>query len=167
MAIRPRSRRSGQPCAIRLPADSWLGENPPQFDGRLRFALVAALLRRTASFSQVAEEALAIARVASSFTVDRDWGPLLVRAFPHGYPAPGELSPGQRQFLTAIADNDACWGPIANPQTWFRKAGLPSGRAEIRAPRRLARQARALTRTRQPASEEDTPPLPPGMRHAA
>jgi hypothetical protein len=120
--------------ALRDPrtAGSWFGENPPQLDGKLRFSLVTALLRRTTAFSQVTDEALAIARMTSAYTVDFDWGPLLARAFPQPLTAPGGLSRTQRQFLTAIADNDGCWGSVANPHTWLRKAGLPTRRDDLR-----------------------------------
>src|SRR5439155_22073470 len=94
-------------------ADAWFGENPPQLDGRVSFTSVEALLRRTASFDEVVDEALAIARMTNAYTVDRDWGPLLVRAFPGRFTPGRRLTDAQRRFLAAIADNEACWGRVA------------------------------------------------------
>ena len=71
--------------------------------------------------------------MTSAYTVERDWGPLLARAFPHPQTARGGLSPAQRRFLAAIAGNDDCWGRIANPQIWFRNAGQPTDRNQLRA----------------------------------
>jgi hypothetical protein len=44
-----------------------------------------------------------------------------------------QLSAAQRRFLSALVDNDECWGKIANPMIWFGKAGLPTKREELRA----------------------------------
>jgi hypothetical protein len=55
------------------------------------------------------------------------------QSVPHPQTARGGLPPAQRRFLTAIADNDDCWGRIANPQIWFRNAGLPTDRSQLRA----------------------------------
>lgn len=113
-------------------ADAWItGDRPPQLEGQVRFSLLRALLRRTATFDEVADEAVAVARMTNQYTVDSDWGPLLERAFAGS--APGPLSPAQRRFLAALVDNDACWGNIGNPLIWFRKAGLPAEREELRA----------------------------------
>lgn len=100
--------------------------------------------------AKVAGEALAIAHMTSAYTVEWDWGPLLARASPHPQTARGGLSPAQRRFLTAIADNDDCWGRIANPQIWFRNAGLPTDRRSApRPPRHASLRARELTGIRQ------------------
>ncbi|MEV6813131.1 hypothetical protein [Micromonospora sp. NPDC051296] len=130
----PRARDEVR-LALRDPrtADSWFDENPPQLDGQVRFTLVEALLRRTTAFDEVAEAALAVARMTNAYTVDSDWGPLLIRAFPEGFVKGQELSAAQRQFLTAIVDNDRCWGSIANPTFWFSRAGLPADRDGLRA----------------------------------
>jgi hypothetical protein len=76
---------------------------------QFRLAAVRALLRRTTTFDEVAEVALALAWTADSTTVDYDWGPLLVRAFPGKYAAGQQLSPTQHAYLTALVENDQCW----------------------------------------------------------
>jgi hypothetical protein len=120
--------------ALRDPhaADEIFDENPPQLWGQLRFALIEALLRRTATFDEIAGEAIAVARMTNAHTVESDWGPLLVRAFPDGFAAGDTLSENQHRFLLAIVDNDECWGIVANPYNWFRRVGLPTDRAELR-----------------------------------
>ena len=121
-------------AALRDPraADAWfVEERPPQLDGQTRFFLIQALLRRTASFDEIADEAVAVAQMTNAYTVDSDWGPLLERAFTESQPE--KLSAAQRRFLSALADNDECWGAIANPMIWFRTAGLPATRADLRA----------------------------------
>jgi hypothetical protein len=117
--------------ALRDPAaaDQWLPDT--LLDGRLRFALVRALLRRTRDFAAITAEALAIAAMTNQYTVDNDWGPLIQRAFP--LPYAGSLTPAQRAFLTALAANRACWGVLGNRMTWLRRAGLPSERADLQA----------------------------------
>jgi len=109
-------------------ADSWFTQPLPQLDGKFRFALVTALLRRAATFEEILAPALAIARMTSAYTVDFDWGPLLAKAFPVSYSHQGRLSRAQHQFLAAIAANNQCWGAIANPALWLRRAGLPASR---------------------------------------
>jgi hypothetical protein len=91
------------------------------------------LLRRTTTFDEVADAALAVARMTSAFTVERDWGPLLARAFPDRSTNDHALTATQRRFLAALADNDRCWGPVANPMIWLLRAGLPTSRDEVRA----------------------------------
>jgi len=113
-------------------ADSWFDQPIPQLEGKFRFALVAALLRRAATFEEIIMPALAIARMTNAYTVDFDWGPLLVKAFPVSYSPRTGLSRAQHQFLTAIAANDECWGAIANPALWLSRAGLPAARDALR-----------------------------------
>jgi hypothetical protein len=119
--------------ALRDPrtADAWFPEWIPQLDGRFRFALVRALLRRTTVFEQIVDSALAIAAMTNAYTVEADWGPLLRRAFPDGY-AGQPLSPAQRAFLTAIADNEECWNSVANPLLLLNMLGLPDHRDRLR-----------------------------------
>lgn len=121
--------------ALRTPqvADSSFTENPPQLGGQMRFALIDALLRRTTTFDEVADAAVTVARMTNAYTVDSDWGPLLSRAFPDGLATDHSLSEAQRRFLTAIVDNDECWGKVANPVIWFHRLGLPTTRGELRA----------------------------------
>lgn len=118
--------------ALRDPAaaDDLVEELPPQLEGKLRFHLIGALLRRTTTFDEIADEAVAIARMTNEYTVDNDWGPLLVRAFPHG---PDDMTASQRRFLDALVANDECWGNIGNRIIWLRRAGLPENRAGLRA----------------------------------
>ncbi|WP_214319194.1 HEAT repeat domain-containing protein [Nonomuraea sediminis] len=114
-------------------ADDWFHEHVPQMEGKFRFALIAALLRRTRDIGEILPEALAVARMTNAYTVESDWGPLLKRAFPEPYISGTPLTTAQRQFLSAIVANDECWGNIANPILWFREAGLPHERASLRA----------------------------------
>src|SRR5262249_48146801 len=114
-------------------ADSWFPEPLPQFDGRFRFTLLETLIQRVSTFEEVLQAALAIARVTSAFTVDREWGPLLVKAFPDGYVPGTGLTGAQRSFLQALCENDLCWGLVANPRFWLKRAGLPEERTEIQA----------------------------------
>lgn len=114
-------------------ADDWFQEHVPQMEGKFRFALIAALLRRTREIDEILPEALAVARMTNAYTVESDWGPLLQRAFPARHIPGTPLTTAQRQFLSTIVDNDECWGNIANPILWFTKAELPHERASLRA----------------------------------
>ncbi|MEU1035790.1 hypothetical protein ABZ402_45385 [Streptomyces mirabilis] len=76
---------------------------------------------------------MALIPLASDYTVDRDWGPLLVKAFPTGYRPGLPLSAAQRELLQAVTANDNCWGNIGNKIRWLREAGLPEQRDAIRA----------------------------------
>src|SRR5258705_1233032 len=71
-------------------------------------ALVQALLRRTATFEDMLDCALAIAR--GRIIHSGLWsGPMLVAAF-HGRHTEGQtLPPAQRAFVTALVENDLCW----------------------------------------------------------
>jgi hypothetical protein len=71
--------------------------------------------------------------MANDFTVERDWGPLLLRAFPDGNVGEVALTDGQHRLLSAIAAKDDCWGNIGNKITWLRRAGLPTERDSFRA----------------------------------
>lgn len=112
-------------------ADAWFTEFIPQLDGRFRFALVAALLRRTSEYAEIRDQALAVARMTNAYTVESDWGPLLERAFPQPHEQGQPFTDDQRDFLKAIVANEECWGSVANPWIWFRKAGLPFDRDEL------------------------------------
>ena len=70
--------------------------------------------------------------MTNAHTVQSDWGPLLVRAFPDGFASGDTLSANQRRFLETILDNDKYWGIISNPYGWFRRVGLPTELAELR-----------------------------------
>jgi hypothetical protein len=108
-------------------ADGWFPEPLPQFEGWFRFTLLDAALERVESFDDLAPATLALMLLASDYTVDRDWGPLLVKALPGGYrPA------AQRGWLRVLADNDACWGNVGNKFRWLRESGLPEQRDDLR-----------------------------------
>lgn len=64
--------------------DGWFGTPPPQIRGRMRFTLVAAIIERVRDFGRLLPAAVAIARIATKHTVNFDWGPLLLAAFPAG-----------------------------------------------------------------------------------
>jgi hypothetical protein len=109
-------------------ADSWFEEPLPGLDGWFRFALVEAAVARVRDFTKLLPAALAVVRLASSYTVDSDWGPLLKAAFPQPYAAGAPLSPAQRSLLAALVDNPALWEGVANPHLWLMEAGLPQDR---------------------------------------
>ncbi len=109
-------------------ADGWFEEPLPGLDGWFRFALVQAAVARVKDFTQLLPAALAVVPLASSYTVDSDWGPLLQAAFPQPYAAGTPLSPAQRLFLAALVDNPALWEGVANPRWWLMEAGLPLDR---------------------------------------
>ncbi|WP_329106727.1 HEAT repeat domain-containing protein [Streptomyces sp. NBC_01439] len=114
-------------------ADHWFPDPLPHVDGWLRFTLLKAALDRVDAFEDLAPAAMALIPLASDHTVDRDWGPLLVKAFPHGH-SPGQpLSVAQRELLQAVTANEACWGNIGNKFRWLKEAGLPEQRDVIRA----------------------------------
>ncbi|MFI1445426.1 HEAT repeat domain-containing protein [Streptomyces fructofermentans] len=113
-------------------ADRWFPEPLPQFDGWFRFTLLRTLLKRVESYEEAAPAALALIPLASDYTVDQDWGPLLAKAFPGGREPGSDLTPAQRDLLHALAENDACWGNIGNKYSWLRDAGLPQKREELR-----------------------------------
>ena len=115
-------------------ADEWFSAGAvPYLGGKFRFALLKALLRRTRDFDEVLSEALAVARMTNAYAVDSDWGPLLERAFPKSHNAGEPVTRAQREFLSAIVNNDDCWVRIANPWRWFDRAGLPHDREGLRA----------------------------------
>jgi hypothetical protein len=118
-------------AALRHAADmhAWLGPGvPDRLPERLSFSLVLALLRRTSTFDEIAEEAVAVARTVrlpgNEFLV------LLFRAFSGKYAEGQPLTVNQRRLLTAHADNDACWN--AQGQCWpLTTVGLPRDRDAI------------------------------------
>jgi hypothetical protein len=119
--------------ALRDPAatETWFGVRLPQLDGRIRFALTEAAISRVDNFDALAPAAAAVARTATTYTVDRDWGPFLLAAFPDGVPASSRLSRAQRDFLVALVGNDELWNRRhGNAMSWFRRVGLRYDRAE-------------------------------------
>lgn len=69
--------------------DRWLPHRTPQLVGWLRFRFVAAAIERVSDFDQLLPGAIAIARISSGDTVDRDWGPMLEAAFSTPLPRQG------------------------------------------------------------------------------
>ena len=114
--------------------DGWFTDQPPQLRFRIRFALVAAAVERVDEFERLVPAALAIARVASKYTVDFDWGRLLLAAFKGGAPDADALSEPQRRYLAALVDNPDLWDPRhGNAYLIFNRAGLPYDRQACRA----------------------------------
>ncbi|MFE7527063.1 hypothetical protein ACFU7Y_15230 [Kitasatospora sp. NPDC057542] len=70
--------------------------------------------------------------MANDFTVERDWGPFMLRAFPDGNAGEAALTDAQHRLVNAIAAKDDCWGNIGNKITRLRRAGLPTDRASLR-----------------------------------
>ncbi|GAA1633612.1 hypothetical protein ACFQY4_16845 [Catellatospora bangladeshensis] len=111
--------------------DTWFAHRPPQLRGRIRFALVQAVLERVHDADRLLPVALAIAPVASPYTVREDWGPLLRALFPAG--TTGELSPVQRRYLGALVQNADLWVPgDGTVGLEMRDAGLPYDRDACR-----------------------------------
>ncbi|MEY9876791.1 hypothetical protein ABH931_006302 [Streptacidiphilus sp. MAP12-33] len=138
-ALTPLHTDDPRPTAILLEAlsdpraaDHWFDDEPlPQLDGWFRFTLLQALLARTTTLEEILDAALALMPMANDFTVECDWGPLLLRAFPDGNTTEAALTDAQCHLLTAIAAKDDCWGNIGNKIIWLRKVGLPTDRDAI------------------------------------
>lgn len=116
-----------------IEVDHWFPDPLPQVDGWLRFTLLEAVLDRVDAFEDLAPAAMALIPLASDYTVDRDWGPLLVKAFPNGYNPGQPLAVGQRELLEAVTAHEECWGNTGNKLRWLREAGLPERRDAVRA----------------------------------
>ncbi|MFF5790206.1 HEAT repeat domain-containing protein [Streptomyces sp. NPDC012693] len=127
------------------PADPWAGAPLPHIEGRLRHALLAAAIERTADFEELLPAALASVPFCSNLTIAEDWGPLLAAAFPSGYDEGADLTPAQHGYLEALADRDACWRYTHLVTSWFDDIGLPADRTAIRTilagPQRGSREA--------------------------
>lgn len=109
--------------------DDWFVERPPQFSMRPRFTVVAQLVERVKDFARLVPAAEAVIRVAVPFSVDFDWGPLLVAAFPDGSGI--VKTEAQRRFLRALVDKAELWDPTCgNAYKWFKQAGLPYDRRQ-------------------------------------
>lgn len=95
--------------------------------------MVAAAIERVGDFERLLPAAVALARIATKYTVDFDWGPLLLAAFPDGA-LPERLSEAQRRNLSALVDNPDLWDPrLGNASLVFKRAGLPYERDACRA----------------------------------
>jgi len=107
--------------------DGWFTNTPPQFSFRPRFSVVARLVEQVKDFELLVDAAVAVLPVATKYTVDYDWGPLLAAAFPDGSGV--VKTEAQRRFLAALVDRRQLWdAKFWNPREWFQKAGLPYDR---------------------------------------
>ncbi|MBO3738575.1 hypothetical protein [Actinoplanes flavus] len=98
-----------------------------------RCELVEAAIRLTDGFDDIAEPACRIAAEENWTAFDMTWGPLLSYAFPEPYSPDVTLTPAQRAFLHALADNDRLWQPRnGSCSLRFRDAGLPYDQHECR-----------------------------------
>ncbi len=110
----------------------WFGENPPQFEMHPRFAVVRRLVEQVHDFDLLADAAIAVLDVTAKYSVDFDWGPLLVAAFEDGSGQPSTRA--QRRFLHALVDKKEFWdATFGNAQNWFEMAGLPYDQSECAA----------------------------------
>ncbi|WP_428965721.1 hypothetical protein [Micromonospora fluostatini] len=112
--------------------DDWFTQRPPQIHTRIRFALVAAAVARVDDPDRLLPAALAVAPIASPYTVGGDWGALLRALFAGRTDDP--LSPAQRRYLGALVDNAGLWDSRnGSVGLAFRDAGLPHDRAACHA----------------------------------
>lgn len=141
--------------AVRM--EHWFENRPPQFCARPRIAVVKRLVKSARSFDEIADAAVALARVpgfgvdprdidfdaagtltealatlsshgpAGGGVADEEWGSLLALAFPAG---DGIVNTdAQRRYLRALVARDDIWGERdGNAMGWFEKAGLPHDR---------------------------------------
>ncbi|MEU6078496.1 hypothetical protein [Micromonospora sp. NPDC047074] len=111
--------------------DDWFTHRLPQMSTRIRFTLVAALVARVDDPELLLPAALAIAPIASPYTVRSDWGPLLHALFAGR--AADTLSPVQRRYLGALVANADLWDPRnGTVGLVLRDAGLPHDREACR-----------------------------------
>lgn len=111
--------------------DDWFTHRLPQIPTRIRFSLVAAAIARVDDPDRLLPAALAIAPIASRYTVRDEWGPLLHALF--GGRTSDPLSPAQRRYLGALVDNEDLWDPSnGTVGLVFRDAGLPYDRDTCR-----------------------------------
>lgn len=113
--------------------DPWAGEPLPHIEGRLRYALLAAAIERTADFEELLPAAMASVPFYSNLTIAQDWGPLFAAAFPSGYDQGTNLTLAQHRYLSALADRDMCWRHTQLTTSWFDDIDLPADRGAIRA----------------------------------
>jgi hypothetical protein len=106
---------------------NWFTESPPQFSMGPRFSVVAQLIERVPEFERLVDAAVAVARTASKYSPEFDWGLLLAKAFPD---SKGTVTTdAQRRFLGALVDNAELWDPTSGNASWgFKKVGLPHDR---------------------------------------
>jgi hypothetical protein len=120
-------------------ADGWFTDGLPLIEGRLRFSLLRELLAREVVFADLLPAALAVVEVASGYTADFDWGPLLQAAFPQVTyvpgvppPPPATLGDAQRALLQALVANESLWDPRnGNARLARMRIGLPNERSAV------------------------------------
>ncbi|WP_440107559.1 hypothetical protein [Streptosporangium sp. H16] len=123
-ALAPSCRHNARATALIIAA---LGQPLPA--GASRGEVVEAAIARSDTFDRIAEPAATIARQTSWTGCDVDWGPLLSFAFPTPHVPDAPLSPAQRMFLHALADNDQLWDPRnGSVALCFTQVGLPHDR---------------------------------------
>lgn len=120
-------------------ADGWFTDGLPLIQGRVRFRLLHEVLARGVPLTDLLPAALAIVQVASSYTADADWGPLLQAAFPDVTfvpgvrpPPPTKLDGAQRALLRALVANESLWDPTNGNASLARmRVGLPDERKTV------------------------------------
>ncbi|NUT35548.1 MAG: hypothetical protein HOV79_21050 [Hamadaea sp.] len=97
----------------------------------MRFALIAAVVHRVSEPDLLLPVALAVAPIASKYTVREDWGPLLRALF--AARSTDGLSDTQRAYLSALVANEDLWDPRnGTVGLVLRDAGLPHDRDACR-----------------------------------
>src|SRR5262245_9723465 len=103
----------------------------PQLDGYPRFTVIAAVCHRVSDRNRALGPLLEALRLASTWTVDVDRGPMLEYFFPRNS-AGTALTVPQRTFLEALVARDDLWDPKnGNAIGAFRRARLPYSRDRI------------------------------------
>ena len=105
---------------------SWLDGGiicQPPYAGTVHSRLVEALLRRTTTFDEIADEAVAVASSVRTPAGLGDCDLILARAFPAGSGADGTRTEAQRRFLAALLANDGWRDDSYTVGTQFRQAG--------------------------------------------
>lgn len=125
--------------------NGWFKISPWPFTGT-RDALLGELLSRGLPFADLLPVALAVARDPNISFSERDWGGLLLRAFPDvvfepgvQLPPPTSLDPSQRAFLEALLENDDLWERRRGSHTALMRVGIPQKRKQLA---RLLRRVR-------------------------
>ncbi|MFC4312419.1 hypothetical protein ACFPN2_25270 [Steroidobacter flavus] len=107
--------------------DGWFAERPPQFSRRPRIYVVQRLIQQVRDFDRLANAAIAVARVTNKGSVEYEWGPLLIAAFPKRN---GVIeTDAQRRYLRALVENADLWDPkFGNASACFKRLNLPYDR---------------------------------------
>lgn len=120
-------------------ADAWFSHPMPLIWGHVRFCLLREVLARRVPLTDLLPAAIAVVEVANGYTVDHDWGPLLLAAFPDVAftpgvrpPRPATLDDAQRALLRALVANDTLWDPKnGNAYLARMRVGLPDTRDAV------------------------------------